>query len=426
MMFGSERAILIALQATIKEMKLQRIKKIVLAYSGGLDTSVILSYLKEKYQAEVITYTANLGQGESLEGIEKKAKKTGAGKVYIEDLREEFSQSYVLPALRAGALYEGKYPLSTALARPLITKGLIRVAEREGAEAIAHGCSGKGNDQVRFEVTAKSLNPEIIILAPVREWELKSREEEIRYAREHDIPIQVTEKSPYSIDRNLWGISIECGILEDPWKEPPSDAYQITKSPEKVPNEPTYIEIEFKEGAPTGLNGDNYRLVDLIEKLNKVGGENGVGRIDLIENRLVGIKSREIYEAPGAVILHFAHKELERLTLNKDTLHFKELVSQRYSELVYNGLWESPLRKALDAFVSQTQKTVTGTVRIKLFKGNYEVVGRKSPYSLYNEKLATYTKEDIFNQKASKGFIHIWGLPLTTVAKLRKKIKDKK
>jgi len=405
-------------------MELQRIKKIVLAYSGGLDTSVILSYLKEKYQAQVITYTANLGQGSSLDFIEEKAKKTGASKVYIEDLREEFSLNYVLPSLQAGALYEGKYPLATALARPLITKGLIRVAEKEEAQAIAHGCSGKGNDQVRFEVTAKALNPEITILAPVREWELKSREEEIRYAQEHNIPVEVTEEAPYSIDRNLWGVSIECGILENPWKEPPCDTYQVTRSPQEAPDEPTYIEVEFKGGMPIGLNAENYRLVELIEKLNEEGGENGVGRIDLIENRLVGIKSREIYEAPAALILHLAHKELERLTLDKDTLHFKELISQRYSELIYDGLWESPLRRALDAFVRETQKTVTGTVRIKLFKGSCEVVGRRSPYSLYDEKLSTYTKEDIFDQKASRGFIHIWGLPLTTVAKLRKRIKD--
>lgn len=405
-------------------MKLQRIKKIVLAYSGGLDTSVILSYLKEKYQAQVITYTANLGQRSSLGFIEEKAKKTGASKVYIEDLREEFSLNYVLPSLQAGTLYEGKYPLATALARPLITKGLIRVAEKEEAQAIAHGCSGKGNDQVRFEVTAKALNPEITILAPVREWELKSREEEIRYAQEHNIPVEVTEEAPYSIDRNLWGVSIECGILENPWKEPPCDTYQVTRSPQEAPDEPTYIEVEFKGGMPIGLNAENYRLVELIEKLNEEGGENGVGRIDLIENRLVGIKSREIYEAPAALILHLAHKELERLTLDKDTLHFKELISQRYSELIYDGLWESPLRRALDAFVRKTQKTVTGTVRIKLFKGSCEVVGRKSPYSLYDEKLSTYTKEDIFDQKASRGFIHIWGLPLTTVAKLRKRIKD--
>ncbi len=401
---------------------MKKINKIVLAYSGGLDTSVILSYLKEKYQAEVVTYTANLGQGESLTSVEEKAKRTGASKVYVEDVREEFSSNYVLPALQAGALYEGRYPLATALARPLITRKLIKVAEKEKAEAIAHGCSGKGNDQVRFEVTAKALNPEIMILAPVREWELKSREEEIEYARKHNIPVEVTEKAPYSIDRNLWGVSIECGILENPWEEPPSDAYQLTKSPEEAPDKPTYIEIEFKRGVPTGLDGESYKLVDLIEKLNRIGGENGVGRIDLIENRLVGIKSREIYEAPAAVILHLAHRELERLILDKDTLHFKELVSQRYSELVYDGLWESPLRKALDAFVRETQKELSGTVRIKLFKGSCEVVGRKSPYSLYDEKLATYTKEDIFDQKASKGFIHIWGLPLRTVAKARKKI----
>lgn len=401
---------------------MKKINKIVLAYSGGLDTSVILSYLKEKYQAEVVTYTANLGQGESLTSIEEKAKRTGASKVYVEDVREEFSSNYVLPALQAGALYEGRYPLATALARPLITRKLIKVAEKEKAEAIAHGCSGKGNDQVRFEVTAKALNPEIMILAPVREWELRSREEEIEYARKHHIPVEVTEKAPYSIDRNLWGVSIECGILENPWEEPPSDAYQLTKSPEEAPDKPTYIEIEFKRGVPTGLDGESYKLVDLIEKLNRIGGENGVGRIDLIENRLVGIKSREIYEAPAAVILHLAHRELERLILDKDTLHFKELVSQRYSELVYDGLWESPLRKALDAFVRETQKELSGTVRIKLFKGSCEVVGRKSPYSLYDEKLATYTKEDIFDQKASKGFIHIWGLPLRTVAKARKKI----
>jgi len=401
---------------------MKKINKIVLAYSGGLDTSVILSYLKEKYQAEVITYTANLGQGESLTSIEEKAKRTGASKVYVEDVREEFSSNYVLPALQAGALYEGRYPLATALARPLITRKLIKVAEKEKAEAIAHGCSGKGNDQVRFEVTAKALNPEIMILAPVREWELKSREEEIEYARKHNIPVEITEKAPYSIDRNLWGVSIECGILENPWEEPPSDAYQLTKSPEEAPDKPTYIEIEFKRGVPTGLDGESYKLVDLIEKLNRIGGENGVGRIDLIENRLVGIKSREIYEAPAAVILHLAHRELERLILDKDTLHFKELVSQRYSELVYDGLWESPLRKALDAFVRETQKELSGTVRIKLFKGSCEVVGRKSPYSLYDEKLATYTKEDIFDQKASRGFIHIWGLPLRTVAKARKKI----
>ena len=402
-----------------------KIKKIVLAYSGGFDTSVILAWLKKKYKAEIITYTANLGQGKALDSLEEKAKNTGASKVYIEDLRGEFSLKYILPALKAGAIYEGKYPLATALGRFLIAKNLVRVAEKEKAEAIAHGCSGKGNDQVRFEVTAKALNPEIIILAPLREWELTSREEEVRYAQKHNIPIQISEESPYSMDRNLWGISVECGPLEDPWREPLPEAYQITTSPEEAPNKPTYIEIEFQQGMPSKLDGKNYELASLIEKLNLIGGKNAVGRIDLVENRLIGIKSREVYEAPAAVILHYAHKELERLTLDKDTFHFKEIIAQRYSELVYNGLWYSPLRQALDGFVIQTQKFVSGQVKLKLYKGSCEVVARKSPYSLYERKLATYTEEDIFDQKASEGFMHIWGLPLRTVAKIRKR-KEKK
>ena len=315
-----------------------KIKKIILAYSGGLDTSVILAWLKEKYKAEVITYTANLGQGSSLDLIKEKAKSTGASKSYIEDLRKEFSLNYVLPALKAGAIYEGKYPLATALARPLITKGLIKTAEKEGAEAIAHGCSGKGNDQVRFEVTAKALNPEITILAPLREWELTSREEEVRYAKERKIPIEIKEESPYSIDRNLWGISIECGPLENIWQEPPLESYQITSSAQDAPDEPIYIEIAFEKGIPYQLNGEKYELVNLIEKLNSIGGKNAIGRIDLIENRLIGIKSREVYEAPAAVILHYAHRELERLTLDKDTFHFKEIIAQKYSQLIYDGL----------------------------------------------------------------------------------------
>ncbi|TET09629.1 argininosuccinate synthase [Candidatus Aerophobetes bacterium] len=404
---------------------ISKIKKIVLAYSGGLDTSVILAWLKEKYKAEVITYTANLGQGSPLDSIEEKAKNTGASKTYVEDLRKEFSIKYILPALQAGAIYEGKYPLATALGRFLIAKNLVKIAEKEKAEAIAHGCSGKGNDQVRFEVTAKALNPEITVLAPLREWELTSREEEVRYAQKHNIPIEITEESPYSMDRNLWGISIECGSLEDVWQEPPPEVYQITASPEEAPGKPTYIEIEFQQGIPSKLDGKSYELANLIEKLNLVGGKNGVGRIDLVENRLIGIKSREIYEAPAAVILHYAHKELERLTLDKDTFHFKEVIAQRYSQLVYNGLWYSPLRQALDGFVTQTQKFVSGQVKLKLYKGSCEVVARKSPYSLYDKKLATYSKEDVFNQKASEGFIHIWGLPLKTVSKIRKK-KEKK
>jgi argininosuccinate synthase len=402
-----------------------KIKKIVLAYSGGLDSSVILNWLKEKYKAEVITYTANLGQGKSLDSIEDRAKSTGASKVYIEDLRKEFSLDYVLPALKAGAVYEGEYPLATALARPLITKGLIEIAKKEKAEAIAHGCSGKGNDQVRFEVTAQALNPEITILAPLREWELNSREEEVRYAKEHKIPLETKEESPYSIDRNLWGVSIECGPLEDIEQEPPPESYQITSSPQDAPEEPTYISITFKEGMPCRLNGKEFKLVNLIEKLNLIGGKNAVGRIDLIENRLIGIKSREVYEAPAAVILHYAHRELERLTLDKDTFRFKEIIAQKYSHLVYDGLWHSPLRKALDGFVNQTQRFVSGKIKLKLYKGNCTVVGRKSPYSLYKRKLATYSEEDTFDQKASPGFIHIWSLPLKTISKTQREEEEK-
>jgi len=396
---------------------MEKIRKIVLAYSGGVDTSVILSWLKEKYQAEIITYTADLGQGKSLNLIEEKARKTGASKVYLEDLREEFCEKYVLPALRAGALYENKYPLATALGRPLIAKRLVEIAEKEKAQAIAHGCSGKGNDQVRLEITARVFNPEIKILAPLREWELTSREEEIKYAENHSISLPVTEESPYSIDRNLWGVSIECGLLEDPFQEPPPDSYQITTPPDKAPDKPTYLEIEFQAGVPGKLNGKNYRPTLLIEELNRLGGENGVGRIDLLENRLVGIKSREIYEAPAAVILHQAHQELERLTLDKETFRFKQITSLRYSELVYDGLWYSPLRRALDAFTSSVQKMVTGKVRVKLYKGSCEVVGRKSPYSLYDISLATYGEKDAFDRKSSAGFIDIWGLPVITAAR---------
>ncbi len=403
---------------------MKEIKKIVLAYSGGLDTSVILFWLKEKYKAEIITSTANLGQGPELDGIEDKAKKTGASKTYVKDIREEFCHYYVFPALKAGALYEERYPLATALARPLITKGLVEIAEQEGAEAIAHGCTGKGNDQVRFELTAKALDPDLIILAPVREWELGSREEEVRYAQKHNIPVEITEEKPYSLDRNLWGVSIECGPLEDPWKEPLPDAYDITSSPEEAPDRPTYIEIEFREGVPIKLNGKTLPAHLLIEELNRIGGENGVGRIDMVENRLIGIKSREIYEAPAATVLHAAHHALEKLNLDKDTFHFKQIMASKYAELVYNGLWLSPLRQALDSFVDQTQKFISGKIRVKLYKGMCQVVGRKSPYSLYEKRLATYTEEDIFDQKAAKGFMEIWGLPLKTLARLRSTQKE--
>ena len=404
-------------------MKDGKIKKVVLAYSGGLDTSVILRWLMERYGAEVITFTADLGQGEILEKVKEKAQKTGASKVYVKDLKEEFASKFILPALKAGAIYEQGYPLATALARPLITRELVSIALQENAEAIAHGCTGKGNDQVRFEVTARAICPEIKIIAPVREWEFSSREEEIEFARSRGIPVEVKQKSPYSLDRNLWGISIECGSLEDPWTQPPDDCYQLTKSPEEAPSTPFYVEVEFERGCPVGLNGKRYSLVELIQKLNKIGGEHGVGRIDMVENRLVGIKSREVYEAPAAVILHEAHHQLESLTLDKETLHFKPLISQKYAELIYNGLWYAPLREALDGFVEKTQKWVSGKVKVKLYKGNCQVVARKSPYSLYDIKLATYTKEDVFDQKASAGFIHIWGLPLESLARIRREHK---
>ncbi len=393
------------------------IKKIVLAYSGGLDTSVILKWLQEEYGAEVIAFTADLGQGENLAPARERAKKTGASKIYIEDLREEFVANYVFPALQAGAVYESKYMLATALGRPLIAKRLVEIAVEEGADAVAHGCTGKGNDQVRFEVTAAALNPDILVLAPVREWKMKSRDEEIEYAQKHQIPITVTKENPYSTDLNLWGRSIECGVLEDPWVEPPEEVYEITVSPQDAPDEPRYIEIDFSQGVPVKLDGQAMSGAELIQMLNAIGGEHGVGRVDMVENRLVGIKSREIYECPAATILLTAHKGLEELTLDRETLHYKNaMVSSRYSELVYYGLWFHPLREALDAFVKNTQQNVTGRVRLRLYKGACTLVGRKSPYSLYDYSLATYDKEDVFDQTAAAGFIKIWGLPLKVKA----------
>lgn len=401
---------------------LSNIKKIVLAYSGGLDTSVILKWLQEEYGAEVIAFTADLGQGENLAPARERAKKTGASKIYIEDLREEFVANYVFPALQAGAVYESKYVLATALGRPLIAKRLVEIAVEEGADAVAHGCTGKGNDQVRFEVTAAALNPDIVVLAPVREWKMKSRDEEIEYAQKHKIPITVTKENPYSTDVNLWGRSIECGVLEDPWVEPPEEVYEITVSPQDAPDEPRYIEIDFSQGVPVELDGQAMSGAELIQTLNAIGGEHGVGRVDMVENRLVGIKSREIYECPAATILLTAHKGLEELTLDRETLHYKNaMVSSRYSELVYYGLWFHPLREALDAFVKNTQQNVTGRVKLRLYKGVCTLVGRKSPYSLYDYSLATYDKEDVFDQTAAAGFIKIWGLPLKVKAMIDKK-----
>ena len=389
------------------------VKKVVLAYSGGLDTSVCLKWLQEEYEAEVVTFTADLGQGKELDPVEGIAKGTGAVKVYIEDLRDEFVREYVFPALKAGAIYESKYMLATALARPLIGKRLVEIAGIEGADAVAHGCTGKGNDQVRFDVTAMALNPDLKVIAPVREWSMKSRDEEIEYASEHNIPITVTKESPYSIDANLWGRSIECGDLENPWLEPPEEIYELTLSPESAPEQPTYVEIEFQSGEPVKLDGVEMPPVQLIDALTEMGGANGVGRVSYVENRLVGIKSRETYECPAAAILFPAHRAIEELTLDRETIHYKdEKISHEYSRLVYYGLWFSPLREALDAFVNVSQKNVTGTVRVKLYKGNCSVVGAKSPYSLYDQAMATYEAGDMFDHSAARGFIELWGLPL--------------
>ncbi len=388
--------------------------KIVVAYSGGLDTSVMIKWLMEKYDAEIITATGNLGQRKELTGVEEKAYATGASRVYIKDLTKEFVEEYVFPALKAGALYEKVYPLATALGRPLLAKLLVDVARKEGAATVAHGCTGKGNDQVRFEVSVAALAPDLKVLAPLRSWEFKSREEEIDYAKRHSIPVAATVASPYSIDENIWGTSIECGVLEDPMVEPPADAYQRTVAPEVAPDEAQYVTIEFENGVPVTLGGEPCDAVSLIHQLNDIGGAHGIGRIDLVENRLVGIKSREIYEAPAATILHFAHTELERLTLDKSVFHFKTQLAQEYANLVYNGLWFSPLKKALDAFIDETQSVVSGTVKVKLFKGNVCIAGRESKHSLYNAKLATYTEEDQFDHTSSEGFIKIFGLPLKT------------
>ena len=388
--------------------------KIVVAYSGGLDTSVMVKWLIERKDAEVIAATGDLGQKKELNGVQAKAYATGASKVYVRDLREEFLTGYVWPALKAGAVYEKSYPMATALGRPLLAKMLVDIARKEGATHVAHGCTGKGNDQVRFEVSVAALAPDLKVLAPLREWEFKSREEEIVYARKNNIPVAATVASPYSIDENIWGTSIECGVLEDPMVEPPADAYQRSISPELAPDTPEYVDIDFEEGIPVGVGGSRLEPVSLVFTLNDMGGAHGVGRIDLVENRLVGIKSREIYEAPGASILHFAHTELERLTLDKSVFHMKNQLASEYADLVYNGLWYSPLKNALDAFVDETQKTVTGTVRVKLYKGNIGVAGRKSVFSLYNARLATYTEEDQFDHRASEGFIKIFGLPVRT------------
>ena len=386
-------------------------KKVVLAYSGGLDTSIIIPWLKDNYGAEVIAFAADIGQGSELKGLEEKAIRTGASKCIIEDLREEFICEFALPTLRAGAIYERKYLLGTSFARPLIARRQVEIAEQEGADAVAHGCTGKGNDQVRFELTYKALNPKLRIIAPWREWDLKSREDAIDYAQDRKIPITATKTKIYSEDRNLWHLSHEGGILENPWAEPAEDMYVLTVSPEKAPDKPQYVEIEFENGNPIAVDGKKLGAVQVVETLNRVGGAHGVGRVDLVENRLVGMKSRGVYETPGGTLLLVAHRELESLTLDKATLHYKDILAGKYAELVYNGQWFTPLRYAMDAFIDSIQTRVTGTVRLKLYKGNIIIAGRKSPYSLYREDLATFAEDSVYNQKEAEGFINLFGLP---------------
>lgn len=386
-------------------------KKIVLAFSGGLDTSCAVRWLRERYGAEVVCFSAFLGEARTPAILRKRAFAGGASKIYIEDVKKEFARDFILPALWAHARYEGKYPLATALGRPLIAKHLVRIAQKERADAVAHGCSGKGNDQVRIEVGVRTLDPWLEIIAPLREWEFKSREEEIDYAKSRGIPVEATKKSPYSIDQNIWGVSIEAGVLEDPWHEVPEEAYRITRSPERAPKVPSYVTIDFLEGVPVSLNGRRLTLVDLIQRLSQIAGRHGVGRLDQMENRLVGIKSREIYEAPAAEVLLLAHEELEGLVMDREFLHYKRVLSEKYAELVYYGLWFSPLKEALDGFFRSNQKRVTGKVRIKLTAGKAVCTGRASPYSLYSERLATYSKKDQFDHTAAEGFMKIWGLP---------------
>jgi argininosuccinate synthase len=391
-------------------------ERIVLAYSGGLDTSVAIPWMAEKYDAEIIAVTMDLGQGKELEEVRERALATGAIRAHVLDLREEFARDYVLPALKADAIYEDRYPMATSLGRPLIAQKLVEIAEIENATAVAHGCTGKGNDQVRLDVTTRALNPKLKVIAPARVWGM-TRPEEIAYAQRHGVQVPATVNSPYSTDTNLWGRSIECGVLEDPWQEPPDDIYTLTKSPGECPSQATYIEISFERGVPMAINDVAMSILDLIDSLATVAGAHGVGRIDMVENRLVGIKSREIYEAPAAVVLHTAHKELQKFVTTRDLDRIARFVSLQYADLVYNGLWFTPTREALDAFVDKVQERVTGTVRLKLFRGDCRVVGRKSPFGLYEHTLATYDAGDTFDQSAAEGFIKIFGLPVETTAR---------
>jgi argininosuccinate synthase len=392
--------------------------KVVLAYSGGLDTSVAIKWLHDKYNVDIIAVTIDVGNEKDFYAVKQKALRVGAIKALVIDGKDSFVKYFIFPALQANALYEGQYPLATALSRPLMAKLLVDTALTEGAVAIAHGCTGKGNDQVRFEVGINSLAPQMKILAPAREWGM-TREATIAYAQKHGIPVPVTVSSPYSIDENLWGKSIECGALEDPWAEPPADAYTLTKAPTQAPDKPQYLEIGFEKGIPVALDGKEMDGIALIKKLSEIAGRHGIGRIDHIENRVVGIKSREIYEAPAAVVLIQAHQALETMTMSKDQLRFKQKVAVEYADLIYNGLWFSQLNRDLSAYILSSQRYVTGTIKMKLFKGQSTVVGRKSPWSLYNLSLATYDEGDTFNQKAAEGFIHLWGLAVKTQAQVQ-------
>lgn len=403
-------------------MKKEDIKKVVLAYSGGLDTSVIIPWLKEHYNnCEVIAACADLGQGDELEPVHDKALKTGASKCYIMDLKEEFISDYVWPTVKAGAVYEKKYLLGTSFARPLIAKKLVEIAEKEGADAIAHGATGKGNDQVRFELSVKALAPQLAIIAPWREWELRSRDQEIDYAAAHNIPIPVSHDHDYSMDRNMWHLSHEGSDLEDPWNAPKDELFIVTNIPEKAPDKPEYVELEYVEGVPVSVNGEKLSPAKLVEKLNEIGIRNAVGITDMVEDRLVGMKSRGVYENPAGAIIYYGHNDLENLCLDRATQSFKQQVSIRYSELVYDGMWFSPLREALDAFVNETQKTVTGTVRMKLYKGNIYSAGVKSPYSLYSQEYVTFGEDEVYNQADATGFINLFGLPLKVQAMMKEK-----
>lgn len=398
--------------------------KVVLAYSGGLDTSIIIPWLKENYDLEVIACCVDVGQGDELAPVKQKALSTGASKVYVIDARKEFAEDYVMPTLKAGAIYEDKYLLGTSMARPLIAKKLVEVAEKEGAKYISHGCTGKGNDQVRFELTIKALNPDIKVIAPWREWTIKSREEAVDYAAARGIPIPVSKERPYSMDRNLWHLSHEGADLEDTWNPHPTDIYMMTTSPENASDIPELVEIEFEKGIPTMLNGKALDPMTMIEKLNEIGGKNGIGIMDMVENRLVGMKSRGVYETPGGTILYNAHKELEYITLDKQTMRFKEIVANRYADLVYDGLWFTPLKEALDAFVDSTQQNVSGIVVMKLYKGSCSISGMSSKYSLFNKDFATFGEnvDNIYNQKDAEGFINLFGLPVEVMALMKRKL----